>query len=122
MDGVGPAVLLSQARMSDLEVEARRRSVTSGWVAPLGPEGDCFEADICAFNAAHYALAHSSRTVAIHQGLLGLGVKPGDDVIVPTLEFRATAFAATYTASRPVFLDADEEAFFKISAASCCTG
>ena len=100
-------MLLSQAHVTELEVEALTRAVTSGWVAPLGPEVDGFEADICAFTGAAHALALSSGTAAIHLGLLGLGVKPGDDVIVPTLTFGATAFAVTYTGARPVFLDVE---------------
>ncbi len=102
-------VLLSQAHVTEREVEALTRAVASGWVAPLGPEVDGFEADICAFTGAAQALALSSGTAALHLGLLGLGVKPGDDVIVPTLTFGATAFAVTYTGARPVFLDVEEQ-------------
>jgi dTDP-4-amino-4,6-dideoxygalactose transaminase len=57
------------------------------------------------------ALALSSGTAALHLGLLGLGVRPGDDVIVATLTFGATAFAVTYAGARPVFLDVEEEAW-----------
>ena len=100
-------VLLSQAHMSNLEVEALQRAVNSGWVAPLGPEIDGFEADICTFTGATHALALSSGTAALHLGLLGLGVKPGDEVIVPTLTFGATAFAVTYVGATPIFIDVD---------------
>ena len=103
----GHPVLLSQAHMSNLEVEALQRAVNSGWVAPLGPEIDGFEADICTFTGATHALALSSGTAALHLGLLGLGVKPGDEVIVPTLTFGATAFAVTYVGATPVFIDVD---------------
>ncbi len=104
-------VLLSQAHVTDLEAQALVRALTSGWVTPLGPEVDAFEAGICAFTGAHHALALSSGTAAIHLGLLGLGVRPGDDVIVPTLTFGATAFAVTYTGARPVFLDVEERSW-----------
>ncbi len=67
-------ILLSQAHVTDLEAQALVRAVTSGWVTPLGPEVDAFEAGICAFTGAHHALALSSGTAAIHLGLLGLGV------------------------------------------------
>ena len=43
------AIFLSQAQVTDLEEEALRRAIASGWVAPLGPEVDGFEDDICAF-------------------------------------------------------------------------
>ena len=107
----GNPIHLSQAHVTDLEVEALRRAVTSGWVAPLGPEVDGFEADICAFTGAAHALALSSGTAALHLGLLGLGVEPGDDVIVPTLTFGATAFAVTYTGAKPVFVDVEEQSW-----------
>ncbi len=105
------AILLSQAHVTGLEVEAVTRAVTGGWVTPLGPEVDGFEADLCAFTGAGHALALTSGTAAIHLGLLGLGVKPGDEVIVPTLTFGATAFAVTYTGATPIFLDVDEESW-----------
>ena len=108
---VDHVVRLSQAHVTALEVQALRLAVTSGWVAPLGPEVDGFEADICAFTGAAHALALTSGTAAIHLGLLGLGVKPGDDVIVPTLTFGATAFAVTYTGAKPVFVDVDEQSW-----------
>lgn len=97
--------------MTQAEVESVSRAVTGGWVAPLGPEVDGFEADICAFTGAGHALALSSGTAALHLGLLGLGVKPGDSVIVPTLTFGATAFAVTYAGAKPVFLDVDEDSW-----------
>ena len=102
---------LSQGHVTELEVEALRRAATSGWVAPLGPEVDGFEADICAFTGAVHALALSSGSSALHLALLGLGVQPGDSVIVPTLTFGATAFAVTYTGGKPVFLDVDERSW-----------
>ncbi len=105
------AVLLSQAHITDLEVQAVTRAVTGGWVAPLGPEVDGFEGDICAFTGARQALALNSGTAAIHLGLMALGVKPGNGVIVPTLTFGATAFAVTYTGATPVFLDVDEQSW-----------
>lgn len=104
-------VLLSQAHVTDLEVQALTRAVTSGWVAPLGPEVDGFEQDICGFTGARHALALSSGTAAIHLALLGLDVKPGDEVIVPTLTFGATAFAVTYTGARPIFIDVEEQSW-----------
>jgi dTDP-4-amino-4,6-dideoxygalactose transaminase len=97
--------------VTQAEVESVTRAVTGGWVTPLGPEVDGFEADICAFTGAGHALALSSGTAALHLGLLGLGVKPGDSVIVPTLTFGATAFAVTYAGAKPVFLDVDEDSW-----------
>ncbi len=99
---------LSPPSVTELEVEAATAAIRSGWVAPLGPQVDSFEAEVCAFTGMPHAVALSSGTAAIHLGLQALGVKPGDDVLVPTLTFGATAFAVTYTGARPVFLDVEE--------------
>lgn len=101
-------ILMSQAHVTEAEVDSVARALVSGWVAPLGPEVDDFEADICAFTGVRHALALSSGTAAIHLALMALGVKPGDEVIVPTLTFGATAFAVTYTGATPMFLDVEE--------------
>ena len=68
---MGKPVLLSQANVTELEAEAVARAVTSGWVAPLGPEVDGFEADICLFTGAQHAVALSSGTAALHLALDG---------------------------------------------------
>ena len=104
-------VLLSQAHVTELEVQALTRAVTSGWVAPLGPEVDGFESDICEFTGVGHALALSSGTAAIHLALMALGVKPGDEVVVPTLTFGATAFAVTHAQAKPVFVDVEEQSW-----------
>lgn len=104
-------VLLSQAHVTDLEIQALTRALASGWVAPLGPEVDGFEDDICAFTGVRLAVALSSGSAALHLALLALGVGPGDEVVVPTLTFGATAFAVTYTGARPVFVDVEEQSW-----------
>lgn len=98
---------LSKAHVTDVEVEAVTRAVLGGWVAPLGPEVDAFEAEICDYVGVPYAVALSSGTAALQLGLIGLGVKPGDEVLVPTLTFGATAFAVLHAGARPVFLDVE---------------
>ena len=82
-------------------------ALRSGWVAPLGPAVDAFEADLAGVSGRAHAVALSSGTAALHLGLLALGVGPGDEVVVPTMTFAATAFAVTYTGARPVFLDVE---------------
>jgi dTDP-4-amino-4,6-dideoxygalactose transaminase len=96
----------------DVGEEERRRlleAFDSGWIAPVGPDLDAFESELAERAGRRYAVALSSGTAALHLGLLTLGVGPGDEVLVPTLTFAATANAVVYTGATPVFVDADPE-------------
>ncbi|TFV92745.1 aminotransferase class I/II-fold pyridoxal phosphate-dependent enzyme [Blastococcus sp. CT_GayMR20] len=83
-------------------------AVRSGWIAPLGPMVDAFEAAIAERCGRQHAVALSSGTAALHLALLELGAKPGTVVIVPTLTFAATANAVVYTGADPFFVDCDD--------------
>jgi len=83
----------------------------SNWVAPLGPHVDLFEKEFSEVVGVQHSLALSSGTAALHLALLVLGVGPGDDVIVPTLTFAATANAVIYVGANPVFVDSDQESW-----------
>lgn len=100
-------ILLSPPTVGDLEREALLRAFDSGWIAPLGPEVDAFEAELAAVTGAPHVVALSSGTAALHLALLLLDVGPGDDVLVQSLTFAATANAVRYTGARPVFVDSD---------------
>ncbi|MDO8733473.1 MAG: aminotransferase class I/II-fold pyridoxal phosphate-dependent enzyme [Actinomycetota bacterium] len=104
-------IYLSAPQVTEIEIEYVTAALRSGWVAPLGPDVDAFEAEICAFTGIGHAVALSSGTAALQLGLMALGVRPGDDVIVPTLTFAATAFAVHHAGARPVFLDAEEQSW-----------
>ena len=79
----------------------------SNWIAPLGPHVDAFEREFADFVGVGHAAALSSGTAALHLALLLLGVGPGDDVLMPSLTFAATANAVTYVGARPVFVDSE---------------
>ena len=81
----------------------------SNWIAPLGPHVDAFEDEMAARVGVEHAVALSSGTAALHLALLLLGVEAGDDVLVPTLTFVATANAAAYLGARPVLVDCDPD-------------
>lgn len=98
-------VYMSKAVVGAEEEAAVVRALRSGWVAPLGPEVDAFEAEICLQSGRDYALALSSGTAALHVALLNLGAKPGSFVVLPTMTFAATANAVAYTGAEPVFVD-----------------
>jgi dTDP-4-amino-4,6-dideoxygalactose transaminase len=100
-------VCLSAPDIGEAEEVALVRALRSGWVAPLGPEVDAFEAELALRCGRQHAVALSSGTAALHLGLLALGVGPGDLVVTSTLTFAATANAVIYTGARPVFVDCD---------------
>lgn len=92
--------------VGDEESEALRRVIESGWLAQ-GPRVAEFETEFASAMQAPYAVATSSCTTALHLALIVAGVQPGDDVVVPSFSFVATANAATYLGARPVFADVD---------------
>ena len=73
----------------------------------MGAYVERFEAAWARECSVPYGLSCSNGTAALHLALLALGVKPGDEVIVPTLTFIATANAVTYCGARPVPVDVD---------------
>ncbi len=103
-----PRIFLSSPDVGEAEESALVRAIRSGWVAPLGPEVDAFEAELAAYSQRAHCVALSSGTAALHLGLLVLGVRPGDVVVTATMTFAATANAVTYVGAEPVFVDADD--------------
>lgn len=81
----------------------------STWISSTGKYIGKFESAFAEFCGAKYALSCSNGTVALHLALLALGIGPGDEVIVPTLTYVATANAVTYCGALPVFVDSEPE-------------
>lgn len=81
--------------------------VKSGWVSSLGEYIPRFEAEFAAFCGTRYGVAVSNGTAALHLALAVLGIGSGDEVILPTLTFIATANAVHYTGATPVFVDSE---------------
>jgi dTDP-4-amino-4,6-dideoxygalactose transaminase len=77
----------------------------SNWIAPLGPDVDAFERELSEMIHGGPSVALSSGTAALHLALLLNGVDPGDEVLVPTFTFVATANAVRYVGAEPVFVD-----------------
>jgi dTDP-3-amino-3,4,6-trideoxy-alpha-D-glucose transaminase len=75
----------------------------------LGPELETFEQAFAAECGAEHAVGVSSGTAALELALRGLGIGPGDEVIVPTYSFIATAEAVSTVGATPVIVDVDEE-------------
>ncbi|HEY5179163.1 MAG TPA: DegT/DnrJ/EryC1/StrS family aminotransferase [Dermatophilaceae bacterium] len=96
---------LSKAHVTTVEEQYILNAISSGWVAPLGPDVDAFEAEIAARAGVSHGLALASDTAALHLTLLGLGAGPGTAVIVPSMTFAASANPVTYTGAEPVVVD-----------------
>src|ERR687887_1583105 len=75
----------------------------------LGPEVEAFEAEFAAYVGARHAVGVANGTEALTIALRALGVGPGDDVVVPSFSFYASAEAIPPTGARPVFCDVDPE-------------
>jgi perosamine synthetase len=91
---------------TDAEVEAVARVMRSGWVG-MGPETLAFEKELAEYTGAPEVITVNSCTSALFLALLVEGLGPGDEVIVPSLTWYATANAALYLGAKPVFCDVD---------------
>src|SRR5664279_3130749 len=98
-------ILLSQADVGGVEERYVLDALRSGWVTPLGPHVDAFEAEVAERVGVKGALALSSGTAALHLALIELGARPGTMVVLPSMTFVASANAVTYAGATPVFVD-----------------
>ena len=90
---------------------ALNRAFEGGWIAPLGPEVDSFEAELASVSNRSHGVALSSGTAALHLAMLLLGVGEGDRVLVSSLTFSATLNAIRYVGARPVLIDSTPESW-----------
>jgi len=86
------------------EEEAVVAVLRSRWIA-MGPQVEAFEARFAEVVGTRHAVALSSCTAALHLANAALDLGPGDEVIVPSLTFAATANAVVFTGARPIFAD-----------------
>ncbi len=108
-DVVGPkAVALHEPRFVGREWDYLKECLDSTFVSSVGKFVDRFEANLAAFTGAKRAVAVVNGTAALHVALLLVGVKPGDEVLVPALTFVATANAVAYCHATPHFVDSED--------------
>lgn len=96
-------------------------SLRSGWVT-TGPKVKKFEEEFARYTGARHAIAVNSCTSALHLSLAALGVGPGDEVVVPTLTFCATANVVIHLGARPVLVDVNTQGLMEPGAAAEAIG
>ena len=98
--------------MSGKEQDFIQEAFDTNWVVPLGPNVKGFEEDLQAFvGQGKKVVALSSGTAAVHLGLLAAGVGPGDEVIVQSFTFCASAHPVVYLGATPVFVDSAKDSW-----------
>ena len=90
------------------EVEAVVETLRSGWLTS-GPRAAELEARFAEYVGASHAISLASGTAAMHLALVGLGIGPGDEVIVPPITWPATANVVVHVGATPVFVDVLDE-------------
>lgn len=89
-------------------MEYVKQAFDSNWIAPLGPNVNGFEQDICNYTGIAHTAALSSGTAAIHLALILLNVSAGDEVLCSSFTFSATCNPIVYQGATPVFIDSEE--------------
>jgi perosamine synthetase len=101
---------VAQPQIGRAERRAVNKVLKSGSLAQ-GPMVAKFESDFSKFVGGRECVAVNSGTSALHLALLSLGIGPGDEVIVPSFTFAATANSVALTGAEPVFVDIDPKTF-----------
>jgi len=90
------------------EIDEVVASLKTGWLG-TGPKVKQFEEDFRVYKGTRHAMALNSCTAGLHLSMLALGLGPGDEVIVPSMTFAATANSVIHSGVTPVFADCDRE-------------
>jgi perosamine synthetase len=101
-------------KIGEEEVQAVIKVLRSGVLTSglgAGPAVTAFEKNFADFAGAKHAVAVNTGTAALHSAVLAVGVKPGDEVILPSFTFVATAEAIVLAGAKPVFADIDPQTY-----------
>ena len=102
-------IWLSAPHLGGQEIKYVQQAFDANWIAPLGPNVDGFEQDLCNYTGAGHAAALSSGTAALHLALVMLGVAAGDVVLCQSFTFSASANPIAYQGATPVFIDSETD-------------
>lgn len=98
-------IMVAQPKMVGNERKYVLDCLDTNWISSNGKYIGAFESAFAAFCGVRHAVAANNGTTALHLALVALGLQPGDEVIVPTVTYIATANAVTYCGAKPVFVD-----------------
>ncbi|RDV36186.1 pyridoxal phosphate-dependent aminotransferase [Bradymonadaceae bacterium TMQ3] len=104
-------IYLSPPDIGELERRYVQEAFDSNWIAPLGPNVDGFEQELAAYVGSGHAAALVSGTAALHLALRLCGVGPGDEVVVSSLTFVASAAPVVQLGARCIFVDAETDSW-----------
>ena len=100
---------LSEPIMAGNEWKYVKECLDTGWVSSAGKFVDIFAEKFAEYLELSYAVPIVNGTAALHVSLVALGLKPNEEVLVPTLTFAATANVVLYCNAYPVFMDVEED-------------
>lgn len=105
----GKRIYLSSPHMGGAELNYINSAFNENWIAPLGPNVNGFEQDICDYSELDHCAALSSGTAAIHLALIILDVKPDDEVLTSTFTFSATINPIVYQGATPILVESEPD-------------
>lgn len=114
MNSMRDMIPINQPSIGKEEIEAVVEVLKSGILSEKsgrGPRVLQFEKEFAKFVGAKHAIAVSSGTAALHSALLAAGIQPGDEVVIPSFTFSATAGAVVLGGGRPSFADIDPDTY-----------
>ena len=103
-------IFIAKPLIGEEEKKAVSEVLDSGMIA-CGPKTEEFEKKFAKYVGCKYAIATTSGTTALHLGLLSLGISKGDEVIVPSFSFIASANSILFCNAKPVFCDVNQKTF-----------
>lgn len=98
---------VAEPKLGGNELKYVSDCINSGWISSIGKYIKKFEEEFSSYIETKYGIATSSGTTSLHLALVTFGIGKGDEIIVPTLSFIATANCVAYTGAKPVFVDSE---------------